>query len=320
VRLEAGRTIDEQRRLIGDRWARFSTVAAANPHAWNRERLTADEVVDPGPTNRLVGHPYTKAVNSYEWVDQGAALLMCSARKAQALGVAPDRWVFPLAGAEAADPAVSMRRDLHRSPSMAAAGRAVLDASGLTIDDIGIIDLYSCFPSAVQLAARELGLDPDRDLTVTGGMSFFGGPWNNYVTHSVATAVDRLRAEPDQFALCTANGGFTTRQSFGVYGARPGAGPFRHEVDRPQAEADNAERRAVVEDHHGSATMEAWTVMHDRDGSPETAFVAALTAEGARTWAASTDTDVMAALLAGDLDRSALEVTGGSFTPTDRMT
>ena len=36
----------------------------------------------------------------------------------------------------------------------------------------------------------------DRPLTVTGGLSFAGGPWNNYVTHSIATMADRLRDEP----------------------------------------------------------------------------------------------------------------------------
>jgi acetyl-CoA C-acetyltransferase len=315
LRLEAGRTIDEQRALIGELWSRFSTVAAANPHAWNRQALSPGQVIDPGSGNRLVGHPYTKAVNSYEWVDQGAALLLCSAGRARALGVPPERWVFPVAGADTSDAPVSVRRDLHRSPSMAAAGRAVLAAAGIGADDLGVVDLYSCFPSAVLLAASEIGLDLDRELTVTGGMSRFGGPWNDYVTHSVATTVERLRAEPDHYALCTANGGYATKQSFGVYSGRPPPGPFRHEVDGPQAEVDRADRRAVVIDHDGGATMEAWTVMHDREGRPERAFVAAITAQGARAWAASTDAAVLAELLKGGLDRADLLISGGSFTP-----
>lgn len=315
IRIDAGRSIDDQRRRIGALWSRFSAAAATNPHAWHNEELSPDEVIEPGPDNRLVGHPYTKAVNSYEWVDQGAALLLCSAERARALGVPPDRWVFPLAGADCTDPMISVRRDLHRSPAMAATGRAVLDAAGVGVDDLGIIDLYSCFPSAVELAALELGLGFDRELSVTGGMSFFGGPWNDYVTHSVATTVDRLRAEPDQLALCTANGGYANKQAFGVYAARPGPNGFRHETNRPQAEADRAERREVVQGHHGPATMEAWTVMHGRDGSPEAAFAAALTADGARTWASSTDEVVMAALLTGELDRCALDVSAGSFRP-----
>jgi acetyl-CoA C-acetyltransferase len=317
LRLEAGRTIDEQRRLIGELWSRFTTVAAANPHAWNQEPLTAHQVIEPGPENRMVGHPYTKAVNSYEWVDQGAALLVCSAERARTLGVAPEQWVFPVAGADATDPPVSVRQDLHRSPSMAAAGRAVLEAAGIGVDDLGLVDLYSCFPSAVQMAAAEIGLGLDRDLTVTGGMSRFGGPWNDYVTHSVATVVDRLRSDPDQFALCTANGGYATRQSFGVYSGRPPTGPFRHDVDGPRAEVDRAARRDVAVGHVGPATIESWTVMHGRDGAAETAFVAALTDTGARTWAAGTDPDLLGDLEAGRLDRAGVWVDGGSFTPSD---
>jgi acetyl-CoA C-acetyltransferase len=316
IRIAAGRTIAEQRRLIGTLWSRFSSVAAANPHAWNPEQLTPDEVIDPGPGNRLVGHPYTKAVNSYEWVDQSAALLMCAAARADALGIPRDRWVFPVAGADCTDGQVSEREELHRSPSMAAAGRAVLNAAGIGVHDLGIIDLYSCFPSAVQMAAAELGLDLERDLTVTGGMSRFGGPWNDYVTHSVATTVDRLRAEPETIALCTGNGGYADKQSFGIYAARPPAGGFRLEESGPQAESDRATRRAVAAGHDGTATMEAWTVMHDRDGEPEAAMAAALTPDGARTWATSTHPDTMAALMAGELDRSRLEIADGAFTPT----
>ena len=42
----------------------------------------------------------------------------------------------------------------------------------------------------------------ERDLTVTGGMTFAGGPWNNYVTHGVATMVGVLREDPGDLGLC----------------------------------------------------------------------------------------------------------------------
>lgn len=315
VRLEAGRTIDEQRALIGGLWSRFSDVAADNPHAWNRESLTASQVIEPGPGNRLVGHPYTKAVSSYEWVDQGAALLLCSAERARALGVDTGRWVFPVAGADATDPSASVRRDLHRSPSMAAAGRAVLGAAGIGVDDLALIDLYSCFPSAVLLAARELGIGLDRELTVTGGMSRFGGPWNDYVTHSVATVLEPLRADPAAYALCTANGGYANKQSFGVYSGRPPDGGFRHDAGGSRSEVGRADLRPAVVAYEGDATLEAWTVMYDRDGRPDRAFAAALTPDGARTWATSSSAVVTEGLLGGRLDGVDLRIGRGSFAP-----
>ena len=66
----------------------------------------------------------------------------------------------------------------------------------MLLDDIGALDLYSCFPSAVQIACDEMGIDPDdkRGLTVTGGLPYFGGPGNNYVTHSIAEMMNTVRS------------------------------------------------------------------------------------------------------------------------------
>ena len=158
LRAAEGRSVAEHRTRLGGLYARFSEIAADNPHAWNREVLTADEVATPTADNRLVGAPYTKRMNSYEMLDQSAALLCCSVAKAEELGIARDRWVFPHSGAEAKDPYVSHRWSLHESRSMAAAGRAALELAGTDVDGVGHLDLYSCFPSAVTLAARALGI------------------------------------------------------------------------------------------------------------------------------------------------------------------
>lgn len=115
-----------------------------------------------------------------------------------------DRWIFPLAGAQANDTfALSERHELHRSPAIRLAGRRAFEIAGLGTDDVELVDIYSCFPSAVQVAAAELGLaldDPARPLTVTGGLTFAGGPWCNYVTHSIATMAERLRERPGRRA------------------------------------------------------------------------------------------------------------------------
>ncbi len=150
------------------------------------------------PDNRRVTHPYTKLLNANIQVDQGAALILCSAGVAAALGVPRERWVFVHAGARATDEwFVSERRELHRSPAIRACGEALFARAGMRAEELGPIDLYSCFPAAVQLAARELGLpleDPARPLTCTGGLTFFGGPGNNYATHGIAAVARQLRA------------------------------------------------------------------------------------------------------------------------------
>ena len=177
-----GLTRAEHLDRIGSLYARASEVAAANPHAWIRDTFTAEELVKATPDNRMIGYPYTKRLNSNNMVDQGAALIMCSVERAEQLGVPREQWVFLHAGTDADDHwFFSTRDELHRSPAMRTAGRTVLDLAGVGHDDLTHIDLYSCFPSAVLISAREIGLGSgvgtDPVLTVTGGMSFAGGPW-----------------------------------------------------------------------------------------------------------------------------------------------
>ena len=151
---------------------------------------------------------------------------------------------------------------------------------------MALIDLYSCFPSAVQVAANELGLptgDPSRPLTVTGGLTFAGGPWNNYVTHSIATMAERLVAEPGQRGLITANGGYLTKHSFGVYGTEPPTHEFRWED--VQSDVNSEPTREAVIEWSGVGTVESWTTPFDRSGSPEKAFLAVRTPDDARALA-----------------------------------
>ena len=149
---------------------------------------------------------------------------MCSVEAAQRLGVAEDRWVFPHAGTDCHEhPFVSNRDTFARTPAIELGGKRALELAGVGIDDIAIVDLYSCFPSAVQLGAQSLGLSTDRQLTRTGGLPFAGGPWNNYVMHAIATVVGDLREQPGEHGLVWANGGYATKHAFGVYGTEPPA-------------------------------------------------------------------------------------------------
>ena len=303
LRIAAGEAPDEHRRRIGELWARFSQVAASNPHAWSHEAVPAEQIWQPGPDNRMISWPYTKLMNSNNMVDQGAALILTSVAKAEALQIPRDRWVFPHAGTDAHDTyLIGERASFSGSPAIRIAGRRVLELAGFGIDDIHAVDVYSCFPSAVQVAARELGLgldDPARPLTVTGGLTFAGGPWNNYVSHSIATMAERLAAQPGQVGLITANGGYLTKHSFGVYSAQPPAREFRWED--VQSEVD-AEPTVVAEaDWSGTGTVETWTTPVTREGVPEKVFVAVRTPSGSRALAVITDASQAAASTREDL-------------------
>jgi acetyl-CoA C-acetyltransferase len=298
LRARDGLTPDEHRQRISTLWSRFSEVAEQNPNAWIRKRFTPDEIAEPTPANRMIGFPYTKLMNSNNMVEQGAGLIMCSVERAEALGVPRDRWIFLQSGSDAHDHwFVSNRADLSSSPAIRFAGRAALEGAGIGIDDVAHVDLYSCFPSAVQIGARELGLGLDRQLTVTGGMSFAGGPWNNYVMHSIATMAGILREDAGAYGLCTANGGYVTKHAFGVYSSEPpSSGHFRHA--EPQAQVDRLPSRDLAEDHTGAVTVETYTVMHDRENEPERGLVACLTPDGERTWGFTTEPTTMKAMVA----------------------
>lgn len=288
----SGRTLDEHLAVVGEMWAGFSRVAADNPYAWRQESFSAAEITTPTAENRMVSFPYTKRMVSNPDVDMASGLIVCSAERAAAAGVPRDRWVFLHAGTDGTDRKMSERIDFTSSASIGVAGRRVLELAGTEIDAVAHLDLYSCFPSAVELALLELDIPIDRQLTVYGGLSFAGGPWNNPVGHALASMVDVLRADPGSLGLVTANGGIVDKHAFGVLSTEPPAAGFRYEA--PQAEIDARGGRDVDGDHVGAAVLETWTVTHDRDGSRTKAICACLTPDGARTWASSEDPDVMA--------------------------
>jgi len=303
LRIADGESIADHRLRTGELWAQFSTVAAGNPHAWVREALSAADIVETGPHNRMISWPYPKLMNSNNMVDQAAAVVLCSVEKATQLQIPRDSWVFPYAGTDSHDTySIAERRELHRCPAIRIAGERVLELAGVGIDDLEYVDLYSCFPSAVQVAARELGLpvgDPARPLTVTGGLTFAGGPWNNYVMHSIATMAGLLRDNPGSRGLISANGGYLTKHSFGVYSTTPPSESFRWED--VQDAVDREPTRTAVVDWSGTGTVESWTTPYDRDGNPEKAFLTVQTPEGARALAVITDAGDAAATVAADI-------------------
>ncbi|HVF74406.1 MAG TPA: acetyl-CoA acetyltransferase [Acidimicrobiales bacterium] len=280
LRAEAGESIDSHQQRIAALWAGFSEVAAGNPYAWSPTARTADEIATVTPDNRMVGFPYPKLMNANIQTDQAAGLILCSVEAARRYGVPEDRWVFPWFGGDGHDTwHLSERESLTASPP--------LRRFEVPAGDIAHVDIYSCFPSAVQIAARELGFELDRQLTVTGGLTFAGGPANNYVTHSIATMVDVLRADPGSLGLVTAVGWYLTKHAVGIYSTTPPPDGFRHMVL-----GDDMPSREAAASYEGDVEIETYTVMFDREGSPETGLYALRLPDGRRAWGRSGPVDV----------------------------
>ena len=300
IRAASGRTIEEHRDHLGRLYSALSQVAARNPHAWIQEARTPEEITTVTDDNRMIGLPYPKLLNSNNQVDMAAAVIMCSVEAARRLGVPEDRWVFAHSGTDCHEHTYISHRDTFaKTPAIEIGGRLALELAGVDIDDVSIIDLYSCFPAAVQLGAQSLGIDLRRQWSRTGGMTFAGGPWNNYVMHAIATVVTDLRERPGEFGLVWGNGGYATKHAFGVYSTTPTPN-FRH--DKPQARIDAPPRRdlALPADAAGPANDRG---LH-RDvlarGCSRAGDRACLLADGRRAWGTSADLDLAAAMCEGE--------------------
>ncbi|HET7524908.1 MAG TPA: acetyl-CoA acetyltransferase [Burkholderiaceae bacterium] len=286
IRGTRGASVEQHLRTMGELLARFAAVAAANPLATRRDGMSAQRLATVDADNRWIGFPYPRYMNANAFIDQAAALVITSVAVAQRVGVPRGKWVFLHGCADGNDHwFVSERADLHSSPAMRAVARQALAMADKTLDDIALFDLYSCFASAVEVACAEIGLreDDPRGLTVTGGLPFFGGPGNNYLTHAIAEMMRRLRAAPGRFGLVSANGNYLTKHSWGVYSTAPVIGPWRREApSRLQAELDRLPKAPFAHTPTGRAKIETYTVMHDRDGPVYAVLFGRLLASGER--------------------------------------
>lgn len=285
LRHHLGRSFEEHQAHIAAICSNMSRVAADNPHAWRPEFKTAEAIATVNEKNRYIGYPYTRAMNPVLAVDMAASIVMTTAGKARELGIDPCQWIYLRGGVDINDIwYVSERPGLHESPAIRLAWNQLVETTGIGIDAITDFDIYSCFPSAVQIACREIGLSPldPRGVTVTGGLPYLGGPGNNYSLHGIAEMVARLRNRGHGRGLVTANGLYLTKHSLGLYSTEP-ANRAWQPINRGtlQQHVDKAPRLALAADPAGAATVESYTVGFDRNG-PKMGIVIARNSEGER--------------------------------------
>jgi acetyl-CoA C-acetyltransferase len=292
-RAARGTPPEAHRRGLGDLLAPFTEVAAENPHAWFPTARTAEELVTVTPGNRMVGYPYTKEMVAIMDVDMSAAVVLATWAAADRLGVPTERRVPLRSFAYATDPVyLAEHPDLAASPSMAYASSAALAAAGCDADDLTYLDLYSCFASSVDFARDALGLDAadPRGFTVTGGLPFAGGPASNYMTHAVCSIVERLRDDPGSLGLVSGVGMHMTKHGFAVYGGDPAV-----PAQPVEGAAPVVTPVPIAEHRRGPATVAAYSVVHDRDGSASWGLAVCDVADGTRTYGRCDDVDLLSA-------------------------
>jgi acetyl-CoA C-acetyltransferase len=276
------------RSALGELLSPFTRVAAANPRSWFPVARTPEEITAVTPVNRLIGYPYTKYMVSVIDVDMAAAVIVASEAAADRLGVGRDRRVYLRGWCYADDPVyLAEHRDLSASPAMAAASAEALRGAGAGIDDVAHIDLYSCYPSSINLArdALRITAGDGRDLTVTGGLPYFGGPSSNYATHSIATMTEVLRADPGSLGLLNGIGMYLTKHVFGVYSTTPPPGGAATVPDEDAVQARLDDRVAICDRHAGPATVAGYSIAHGRSGAAEWGIAVCDLPDGRRAYA-----------------------------------
>lgn len=294
-------------------WARYAAVAAENRYAWIRAAPDAETIATITPENRMVSWPYPKFMVANPSVNQSAAIIVTSLAIARECGIAEERLIHIWGGASAVEPEDYLQRDRYdRSTAQA----AVLDqAVALAGGDAGAFDhleLYSCFPIVPKMALRLLGLDPDLHApTVAGGLSFFGGPLNNYMGHAIAAMVEKLREHPGELGLLYGQGGYVNKHHTLVVSTRPPPVPIATEYSvQPLADAARDPVPPLVEDFTGRATIETYTVPYARDGEPLQGVVIARTDAGERLMARVLPSDVESLRLLTAWEKSAVGFAG----------
>jgi acetyl-CoA C-acetyltransferase len=321
LRTAQGETVAENGRATAELWAGFSRTAATNPDAWRRDPVSPEFLEHPSAKNPMLAAPYTKWHCSQWNVDQAAGFVLCSTAAADRAGVPQDRRVYPLAIAESNHMlAVSKRAELYRAPAVGINAEHVDELTGIDVAATDVVDLYSCFPVAVRIQARELGLPvggaEGPPLSVGGGMTFGGGPLNNATFQSLARMVPMLRDTPDTAGLLTFISGIITKHGISVWSATaPERDGFPY-ADTSAAVEARTPALEVVGDHRGGATIDGYTVAHDAGEARYTTIVAT-TADRKRVVARNDDAGLAADMARDEWCGRDVAVDGDRFTVRD---
>jgi hypothetical protein len=314
-----GQTQAEALQESGALWSSFSRIAAENPYAWLQRAYTPEEVLTPTPANRMIAWPYTKHMTANPLVNQGAAVILATVAAARDLGVREERLIHVCGGASASEPRDYLQRDRYsRSTAQESVLQHALELGGGRFD---AVELYSCFPIVPKMARRVLGLGERIPLTVTGGLSFFGAPLNNYMTHAAAGLVRALRTRPQQIALLYGQGEFVTKHHAVVLAS---SAPTENRLSpgySVQAESDRRREPApqLVLDHSGPARLETFTIVYARDGQVDFGCVIGRTPSGERLMARVRADDARTLAQLTDLETTPIGAAGEVFTGEDGL-
>ncbi|WP_142279532.1 hypothetical protein [Mycobacterium arosiense] len=289
ARAASGRSIQEDIAATAELYSELSQIASRNPYAWKRSPIIAEEVSADAASNPMLAFPYRTEHVSRWSVDQASALIFTSVQKARELQIDPSRWVYPTSsGISNAMIPLTQRADLGAAPGAELAAYAALDHAEMTARSLDLVELYSCFPVAIQSHADALGLPHANPApSFTGGMRYAGGPFNNYVLHTTAQLALALR-QTGRTGLISSVSGVLTKQAFSVWSAKVPRNQFES-LDVSEAVRGQCTLRPLVEHYSGAAFIVGYTVLPGRGDRPVRAVAVVETPDQRRaiTWTES---------------------------------
>jgi acetyl-CoA C-acetyltransferase len=126
--------------------------------------------------------------------DGAAALVIASKERARDLGIEP-LGVFVASAVAGVDPAVM---GIGPVPAV----RKLLARTGVTVDELDLVELNEAFASQALAVVRDLGIDEER-VNVNGGAIAIGHPLGMSGARLVVTLLHELRRRGGRYGLAT---------------------------------------------------------------------------------------------------------------------
>ena len=256
-------------------YEKFSRIASTNKNSWSNQKYSAQDIMQTGSKNSYQAFPYNK-LHCTSWnVNQASALILCSEDIADKLNIPSKKRIYPLASSENNHMlALIQRENLVNPPGMKLAAKYIKNVLSSLNRDIDYCDLYSCFPIAVQMFCDSLELNQSSPLTITGGMSFAGGPLNHYVLSSTTQLIDKLRENSNKVGLITGVSGLMTKQSYALWSDKYFDNFSYVDVTSKAKEFDKP--LSLSNKKSGTATIVGYTILLDENKNKKAVIYAEL--------------------------------------------
>ena len=219
IRKNDGEGIEEHQNNIALMYEEFSKIASENKDGWLNHPYAKEDILETSKKNKMLAYPYNK-LHCTSWnVNQSAAIIICSEELANELEIDNKKRVYPISSSENNHMiAIQQRPKLYESLGMTYAANSINKMIERLDIKLDAYDLYSCFPAAIKMFTKSIGLDSEIPKTVTGSMPYAGGPLNSFVIHSTVKMIQKIRALEVKYGLITGVSGMMTKQSFCVWG------------------------------------------------------------------------------------------------------